>query len=244
MPRSTRRSDLQRDSRGRYLLDLFDGFQLRQGGAAVPLPLSVQRVLAFIALHDRPLRRAYVAGVLWPNSSENRSSASLRSTLWRLGRVARKSVLVEGGELELAREVTVDTREMKATARELLEGEDNAGELENVLPTGELLPGWYEDWVVIERERLRQLRLHALELLCARLATAGRFGEAVEAGLAAIRDEPLRETTHRALIQAHLAEGNLVEAIRQYRWYRRVLWDELRLTPSPETKRLVQGLRS
>ena len=58
---------------------------------------------------------------------------------------------------------------------------------------GQLLPDWYDDWVAVERERLRELRAHALEALCHRLTAAGRFGEATEAGLAVVRDEPLRE---------------------------------------------------
>ncbi|HEX2156656.1 MAG TPA: bacterial transcriptional activator domain-containing protein, partial [Actinomycetes bacterium] len=107
---------------------------------------------------------------------------------------------------------------------------------------GDLLPDWYEDWVVLERERLRQLRLHALEALCARLTGAGRFGAAVQAGLAAVAGEPLRESAHRTLIRAHLAEGNPGEAVRQYHLYRRLLTDELAIEPSPAIRGLVQPL--
>ncbi len=104
---------------------------------------------------------------------------------------------------------------------------------------GELLPDWYDDWVMFERERLRQLRLHALEILCRRLAAAGSFGPAVDAGLAAVLGEPLRESAQRVLIEAHLAEGNRSEAIRQYNSYRVRLYAELGLQPSPSLRRLV-----
>jgi len=91
----------------------------------------------------------------------------------------------------------------------------------------------------MERERYRQLRMHALEILCVRLSGAGRHGEAVEAGLAAVSGEPLRESAHRVLIGAHLAEGNRCEAIRQFDRYRGVLQRELGLEPSPEIAALI-----
>jgi DNA-binding SARP family transcriptional activator len=97
---------------------------------------------------------------------------------------------------------------------------------------GDLLPGWYDDWVLFERERLRQLRLHALETLALALAAEGRFAAAVEAGLAAIRTEPLRESAHRVVVRVHLAEGNLTEALRQYELCRRLFRAELGLEPS------------
>jgi DNA-binding SARP family transcriptional activator len=225
-------------------LDLLGGFCLRCADDTCAIPMSAQRVLAFVALHDRPLRRSYVAGVLWSNSSEKNSRASLRSSLWRLGRVKLPLILVGSRHLELSREVTVDVREMESGAHRLQDDTDECEEqdLDTIMRSGDLLPGWYEDWVVTARERLRQLRLHALESSCARLILAGRFGRAVQAALVAIQEEPLRETAHRALIQAHLAEGNAVEAVRQYRRYTRMLWEELRLEPSPQTKALVQGL--
>jgi DNA-binding SARP family transcriptional activator len=225
-------------------LDLLGGFRLRYADDTCPIPMSAQRVLAFVALHDRPLRRSYVAGMLWSNSSEKNSRASLRSSLWRLGRVKLPPILVRSRHLELSPRVTVDVREMELGAHRLQDETDECEEqdLDSIMRSGDLLPGWYEDWVVTARERFRQLRLHALESSCGRLILAGRFGHAVQAALVAIQEEPLRETAHRALIQAHLAEGNAFEAVRQYRTYTRILWEELRLEPSPQTKALVQGL--
>jgi DNA-binding SARP family transcriptional activator len=225
-------------------LDLLGGFRLRCADGAASIPLSAQRVLAFVALHDRPLRRSYVAGVLWPNSSEKKSRASLRSSLWRLGRVKCALIVARSRHLELSPRVTLDVHDMESRARRLQDDSDGCEEqdVDTIMRSGDLLPGWYEDWVVTERERLRQLRLHALESSCARLTLAGRFANAVQVALVAIHEEPLRETAHRALIKAHLAEGNAVEAVRDYRRYTRILWDELRLEPSPQTKALVRGV--
>lgn len=81
--------------------------------------------------------------------------------------------------------------------------------------------------MIVERERLRQLCLHSLEALSERLLELGRYGDAMEAGLNAVRAEPLRESAHRAVISVHLREGNFGEALRQYRRYERLLWEEL-----------------
>ena len=97
--------------------------------------------------------------------------------------------------------------------------------------TGEVLPDWYDDWVMLARERFRQLRLHALEALCEQLAAVGRFGEALLAGLGAVAIEPLRESAHRRVLLSTCSD-NHVEAIRQYRTYERLLHEELSLRPS------------
>ena len=65
--------------------------------------------------------------------------------------------------------------------------------------SGELLPDWYDDWVLLEAENWRQLRLHALEVLAGLLTAAGRYGDAAAAALAAVRADPLRESAHAAL---------------------------------------------
>ena len=97
----------------------------------------------------------------------------------------------------------------------------------------DLLSDWNEDWVLIERERFRQARLHALEALCDRYSEAGLMMPTIQAGLAAVTADPFRESAHRALIsRAHLREGNRSEALRQYSSYRRMLDEELGIEPA------------
>jgi DNA-binding SARP family transcriptional activator len=109
---------------------------------------------------------------------------------------------------------------------------------------GELLPGWYDDWVLLERERLRQLRLHALEELAARLTAAGRYGDALQAAYGAVRTEPLRESALRTVVRVHVAEGNIAEALRAYERFRTLIADELGVPPTPQLVRLVQDIRT
>jgi len=227
-------------------LSLLGGFQLRcAAGQDVPVSRSGQRLLALLALQARSLERLWVAGTLWLDATEERAGASLRSALWRLPQPGGAAVIeASTGHLRLARDLAVDTVELVDLA-ERLEAPGGCGDLrpQPSALAGDLLPDWYEDWVVLERERFRQLRLHALEALCRWLTQAGRFGAAVQAGLAAVAGEPLRESAHRTLIQAHLAEGNPGEAVRQYHLYRRLLADELALEPSAAIRGLVQPLR-
>jgi DNA-binding SARP family transcriptional activator len=229
----------------RTTLKLLDGFDLVCAGRSVALPLSAQRLSAFVALHERPLLRSYVAGSLWLESSEERANASLRSSLWRLHRSGERLVECQGQRLALNADVVVDLRESEALAQRVLSG--TAGDCPEIEPSalsGELLPGWYDDWILFERERFRQLRLRALDTLCERLTEAGRFDAALEAGLAAVAGEPLRESSHRAVIRAHLADGNVAEAVRQYRLCRRLLNDHLGLEPSDLMDGLFHGVHT
>lgn len=217
---------------------LLDGFELVAGSNHAQLPHGAQRVVAFIALHDRPLLRSYVAGSLWLDSGEARAAANLRSALWRIHRVEPRLIDASGSSLRLGSEVSVDVRQMEAAARALLQGEPDT-DLELAQLAGDLLPDWYDDWVLFERECFRQLRLRALEALCERLMRAGRLAEALEIGLQCVAGEPLRESAHRAVMRAYLADGNQAEAIRQYRLCERVLGEQLGICPSAQTQELL-----
>jgi DNA-binding SARP family transcriptional activator len=225
-------------------LALLQGFRLELDGGAVELPLGTQRLVAFLAVHNRPLQRLFVAGNLWIDSNEEHANANLRTALWRLRHLGYRIVEATRSHLALAPSVSVDLHESTARARRVLRHEDPSPveDVQAVLLAGDLLPDWYDDWVLIERERFRQLRLHALETLCDDLAADGSYAAAVEAGLACVAAEPLRESAHRALIRVHLAEGNAVEAVRQYRLYRALIGDELGLAPSAEMQRIVAAL--
>jgi DNA-binding SARP family transcriptional activator len=202
--------------------------------------MGVQRLLAYLALNERPSLRLCVAGVLWLDVSEERSRANLRSALWRLRRIDPTLVDVTTSHISLARSVTVDVRTSVAAARRILgRSEDTMIDSDAAILTGELLPDWYDDWVVFERERLRELRLHALEALAARWVDEGRYAEAVEAALAAVHAEPLRETAQRVLLRAYIAEGNRARAILHYANYRVLLAHDLGIEPARETAALV-----
>jgi DNA-binding SARP family transcriptional activator len=229
-----------------FRITLLDGFTLRSLApepVVTDLPRGVQRLVAFLCMSRGPARTE-VAGRLWPDVAEAQAQASLRSALWRLRRTAPG--LVEGTPcgLSLAAGVRVDVRELQVWADRVLDPRARADQvfLPDAALRGDLLPGWYDDWVLLERERVRQLRLHALEAAAARIAAAGHHGTAVQAAHLAIQAEPLRESAHRTLVRVHLAEGNTTEALRAYALFREMLLDELGVLPTEQMTRLVRGI--
>src|SRR3954452_11707714 len=228
-------------------ISLLDGFALeltdRGRETHDALPRGVQRLVAHLGLTRRPARPA-IAGRLWPDVPEGHAHGSLRSALWRVQKIAPGLIQVSGDTLSLAEGVRVDVRELAVWAERVSDPRMPIEEItaSDVRLNGELLPGWYDDWVLLDRERLRQLRMHALEALADRLAMAHRYGEAVQAAYSAVRAEPLRESSHRAVVRVHLAEGNLVEAVRAYEAFRSLLADELGVAPTRQMSDLVRRI--
>jgi DNA-binding SARP family transcriptional activator len=220
---------------------LLGGFEVLDHAEVIDLPTDAQRLVAFLALQHRRLPRAYVAGQLWLEANTDRAFGNLRSALWRLRGTTGDLVLVDQQSVSISPEVEIDTETGKAAAHDLRQrsGGCSTMELDLDLFTDELLPGWYDDWTIVERELIRQRSLHALELIATQLAEGGRHMEAIEAALAAIRLEPLRESAHRCLIRIHLGEGNHSEARRHYDSYAQLLGQELGLVPSAQIKALA-----
>jgi DNA-binding SARP family transcriptional activator len=230
-------------------VSLIDGFRVsvddvHVGTTVDGLPHGVQRLIAHLSLCGRPARGA-IAGQLWPDVPEAHAHGSLRSALWRVQKAVPGLVEVSGRAVTLAAGVRVDVGEFVDWAHAVLDPAIRVDRIDAPAAAlaGELLPGWYDDWVLLERERLRQLRMHALEVLADKLVLAGRYGEAVQAAYAAVRDEPLRESAHRALVRVHLAEGNLAEAMRAYRAFREALLRELGVPPTRQMEDLVSCAR-
>lgn len=217
------------------------------GRSPVGLPHSSERVVAYLAVQTRPVPRGTVAEALWSTATAEHASAALRTALWRLGpELGRRLLTGDGHDLTLREDVTVDLRDTARCAHRIASGtngEDLAGALRLLCDAEDVLLDWYDDWVVLERECLRQLRLDALERLCQDLSAAGRYAEAVQAGLAAVASEPLREGAHAALIAAHVAQGNYADAERQYELLRDMLRRHLGLAPSRQVLEVLPQVR-
>jgi len=198
------------------------------------------RVVAFLGLNSGAQRRSYVAGQLWPEVSEQRARANLRNAVWKV-HAALPGLLDPGPDtIGLASSVHVDIAEVRVAADMVLRGDGSSNPLPYAqLFSEELLAGWDDDWVLFERERLKQLCLHALEDFSDHCADAGAFAAAIDSALLAVKLEPLRESAHRAVSRAHLLEGNVVQARRQYETYSHLLWDELGIAPSEAYSKLV-----
>lgn len=226
------------------VVHLFDGPYVMIGQRRLDVPEGSKRLLAFVALRQRRVERRQASGALWPYGDDQRAAGNLRSALWRLRGAGIDIVLADKWSLALSDGVEVDTHRMYAWADRIIAGTAHSGDLAvspRQVDALDLLPGLYEDWAIVERERLRQRMLHALETLSCQLVALGRHADAVEAALTAINAEPLRESAQGALIRAHAAEGNWVEVRRSYQLYRTLLWKELGVEPSRELTAFVYG---
>jgi DNA-binding SARP family transcriptional activator len=242
------------DAQRRRLLSVLGQFSLRLLQAdepgdgpdlEVPVSQTGRRLLALLALQPRPVSREWLTGRLWPDADDQHAAWRIRAALTRLPQPEGRRLVTQTDDLVgLSRDVSVDVQEHRARALAMV-GE--AAEIESVgwrdvaALQEDVLPGWDDDWVVLERERHRQLRLHALESLAVVLTGQRRFALALQCALAAVDGEPLRESAHRRVIEVHLAEGNVGEAIRQFRRCRQQLADDLGIRPSRSLTELVAG---
>jgi DNA-binding SARP family transcriptional activator len=237
----------RRPSPGDLRLDLLGGFRLRVAQRPMALPMHSQRVLAYLSVYgrDAACTRATLGNRLWPESDGEHARASLRTSLWRIGRADPRLVSAEQDMVRLGAAPRVDLHGALAQAHRLTRPETPLADDDcNLAPlTAELLPAWDEDWLLLERERVRQLQLHALDALARRLRLQRRYSEAVDAALTAITIDPLRESAQRELIAAHVAEGNIAAAHRQLDSYTRLLHAELGLRPCQSLTALLEAPR-
>ncbi|WP_328524064.1 AfsR/SARP family transcriptional regulator [Kribbella sp. NBC_00359] len=223
-------------------LHLLGRFTCGRAGRAIELPLSTQRLTAFLGLRG-PSHRSLIAGSLWPEVPEPQALASLRTGVWRMNRLAPGVLEIVGDGLCLSPTTSVDSAAQERVVDEVLGSHMVDGSTLRVLCQPELLSGWYDDWVMWERVRLSQLRLRALEVAARLFVESGQFDVALRLALEAVRAEPLRETAHGVLMSVYLAEGNVSDAIHQYRVFRDLLFRELGLEPSPRLTQLLPQAR-
>lgn len=223
---------------------LFGCPQVTYGVQRRDVPAGSRALLAFVALQRVPSDRAHVAGTLWPYVSDARAVGDLRSALWRLRRAGIDVVRADKRTLWLADDAAVDVRRVEAWATRLINDAAEPADLSlDGLPDDAcgLFPGWYADWAVLERERIRQRVLHALECLASMLSRRQRHTDAVAAAERAVACEPLRESAQRSLISAHLAAGTPHLAYARYREFARLLRAELGVEPSRRITALLQA---
>jgi DNA-binding SARP family transcriptional activator len=222
-------------------VEVLDHFRIVLRGRDIEVSESGARLVACLALGDRPRPRLSLASTLWADRNDTDAQASLRRALWRLNEAAPGLVERNGHRLVLADEVTVDAREVMTLAEDVANGRPPGQINSDVvrLLQGDLLPTWSDDWLDASRESMRQARLRTLETLARVALEADRLHLALMIALAAVEIDPLRESARRIVITAHLAEGNVVDALRHYKAYRELLWIEIGLRPSRHLQELL-----
>lgn len=232
-------------------LTLLGGFQARIGtGPARVLPIrKAQALLAYLAL---PAGRAHprdkLATLLWGDSPENQARNSLRQALFALRRtLPAGGVRAEGDAVALdPAAVEVD---VAAFERGLAEGTPAALAAAAQVYRGDLLAGLsvegaagFEEWLLGERERLRELALEALAKLLAHQRGAGQTDAAIQTALHLLGLDPLQEPAHRTLMRLYLEAGRRGAALRQYQACVSILQRELGAEPEADTQALYQSI--
>src|SRR5947208_5251515 len=237
----------------RLSLTLLGGFQARlEPGSPLALPTKkAQALLAYLAI---PVGQAHprdkLAALLWGGIREESARASLRQALFAirkaLGETKPLALLLEGETLALNRSVVdVDVATFEGL---VAEGTPEALAKAAGLYQGDLLAGFavdeppFEEWLVTERERLREMASEGLAKLLAHHRKDGAGEAAVQTALKLLSLDPLQEPVHRTLMRLHAEQGRRGTALRQYQHCVGVLQRELGVEPEPETKVLYQEI--
>src|SRR5882672_3150645 len=235
----------------RLSLTLLGGFQARlEPGSAIALPTrKSQALLAYLALPPgRAHPRDKLAALLWGGIREESSRASLRQALFAIRKALSDTAAVQQHGDALALEPGAVEVDAATFERLVHEGTPATLERAAALYQGDLLSGFvvdeapFEEWLLGERERLRELALEALAKLLAHQRKAGATEAAVGTALKLLTLDPLQEPVHRTLMRLYAEAGRRAAALRQYQQCVGVLARELGIEPEPETKALYQEI--
>ncbi len=227
---------------GCYRLRLLGGWSLHLGDRTVHLQLREQRLLAVLGLRG-PQCRAVLAGLLWPESPEDRARSNLRTALLRVRREMDGAVSTVHDEVRLSESVTVDVKLMRSIL-DMVESVPHEAASDpvavlRVLRAPDLLSGWDDEWVLEDRESLHQRRFRALERLARASLDDGRPTDSVDFALEAVRLEPLVESAATLHIRALLGDGDLSAALGEYRRFRDRIRNELGVAPSRDLTEML-----
>ena len=226
---------------------LLGQFSLALDDKAVELPSRpAQSLLAWLVLHPGiDHRRERLAGIFWPDASEENARNNLRHALWRLRRAIPDEFVksdniairwVEGDGWSLDVDKLHAPPAQPAGADELIRSLESYG--------GELLPGFYDEWVALERERLIALYESQMACLLDALFVARRGQETIDWAEKWIAQGRTPEPAYRALMTAHASLGDRSAALTAYQRCVDALERELVVPPSAETVALADSIRN
>ncbi len=224
---------------------------------------KVQELLCYLLINrHRPHFRENLADLLWGDCSAARSKGYLRKTLWQLQtaldaqdqNLSDRVLLVEPGWVQLKPEVDlyldVTAFEQAFVRVQGIRGRELDSERAAVLQAaidlyrGDLLEGWYRDWCLYERERLRHLYLAMLDKLMGYCEASRNCEAGLIYGERSLRHDPARERTHRRLMRLHCLARDRTAALRQYERCVHALKEELGVEPSRRTVDLYRQIRA
>jgi predicted ATPase/DNA-binding SARP family transcriptional activator len=203
-----------------------------------------QSILAFLLLHrDAPQPRQRLAFLLWPDTTDAQAQTNLRQLMHRLRAALPQlsdSILTEGRTLQwnAATQFTLDVMKFGCLLTEATQSESGLVRLSEAveLYRGDLLPGLYDEWVIAEREQLREKYTGALEALAKGLLDRGKHSEARLYAERLKGADALRESAYRTLMEACAGMGDYSGAVHAYQECAALLEQEIGVQPSPATQ--------
>lgn len=223
---------------------LLGQFSLRLNEKPVDLlSQPAQTLLAYLMLHAGvPSRREQLAGLLWPDSLDSSARKNLRNAIW-LVRKAIGDLYLLADKTTLAFDATAPY-DLDVATLQMKSSETDLSALIRAVSVyrGELLPGFYEDWVQLERERLRDVFERRIQTLLDWLVREGRWSNVQQWAEHWISLGHVPEPAYRALMVSHAAQGDISRMASAYRRCLKSLQEELDVSPSTETQVLYQRL--
>jgi DNA-binding SARP family transcriptional activator/Tfp pilus assembly protein PilF len=227
---------------------LFGGLAIEYDG--VPIAsisgVTARSLLAYlITYRTQPHTRNLLAGTFWPELSDTAARRRLSQALWQIrsGLDPTPILLIQADTIRLnpSLAIIVDREEF------IRHYEQSAGDIPEALEhgdacieryRGEFLAGYYDDWILTERERLRNMLLVVLGRLVNGYKLLGNYEQALAHARALVDEDPWNEEAHREVMRLCHVSGRSAEAKKQYQLCRRTL-NELGDEPSPETESLL-----
>ena len=214
-----------------------------------PFPTKKTRGLfAYLVTHrKRSHTRTQLAGVFWPDYPEDRALRNLSTTLWRIRQVIPEGYIkVEGERIGFITnsQYWLDFQEFERLCLNS-SGPGHLAALEKAvdLYQGDFLAGWYQDWSLIEVEKLRSMYIQALFELMVNFQEQGHSKNALEFGLKILLADPLREDVHFLVVKLYAVLGHRQAALQQFENCKNLLQQELGLDPTPEMIALVDQIQ-
>jgi predicted ATPase/DNA-binding SARP family transcriptional activator len=212
---------------------------------ALATPPKTLHLLAYLLLHRQAaITRDHLAFTLWPDRSEIEARGQLRRYLYRLRQLLPEGEwLIAYGEQVQWNPAAADWLDVAEFER--LSGSSEPDWLEAALKLypQDLLIDLYDDWVIIERERLYNLYLADLQRLLEYYRGERIYDRAIACAQQILKREPLHENIVRELMRLHAAAGNRTQALEDYRHFQQRVVEELGVPPLPETTALYESLR-
>ncbi|MFP3852949.1 MAG: AfsR/SARP family transcriptional regulator [Anaerolineales bacterium] len=227
----------------RLRIRLLGPFTVEDDRETIHLPTrNAEALLAYLLLHPGPHSREEVAGIFWGEVTDKKARDSLRNELATLRRLLGKRLLESDRQtlaLNLDFPLWVDVWALESiTSDQPKETEPASPAALDDLYRGELLPGFYDDWVLSKRDKIKQKLISYLLDRSQAARAQSDYRKATEHAQLVLQLDPANERAHQHLMFSHIALGDRTAALRQFEMCKETLREELGVDPAPDTRAL------